>query len=111
MLCQLLLLSQIYFCKFIFAKLLLLPIAASPKGASYCCFRKTISNNFFQKVLLISFISTYANLAKYFIFPRFLLIGGYEKCALRKGLTIATFVEWFKTATLRNSCSISFISA
>ena len=29
-----------------------------PEGASYCCFRKTVSNNIFQKVLLINFIST-----------------------------------------------------
>ena len=29
-----------------------------PESASYCCFRKTVSNNIFQKVLLINFIST-----------------------------------------------------
>ena len=32
------------------------------EDASYCCFRKAVSNNFFQQVLLINIISTYANL-------------------------------------------------
>ena len=95
--------SQICFCKFIFAKLLLLLIAASPKDASYCCFRKAVSNNFFQKVLLISFFSIYANLLKHFVFPRFLLIENYEKCAIRKDSVIVPFVEQFKTATLIKS--------
>ena len=27
----------------------------------------------------------------------------YEQGALRKGLIIATFIEWLKTATLKNS--------
>ena len=44
------------------------------EDASYCCFRKTVSNNFFQQVLLINIISTYANLLQHFIFARFLLI-------------------------------------
>ena len=44
------------------------------EGASYCCFRKAVSNNFFQQVLLINIISTYANLLQHFIFARFLLI-------------------------------------
>ena len=34
----------------------------------------------------------------------FLLIENYEQGDLQKGLIIATFVEWFKTATLRKSC-------
>ena len=29
----------------------------------------------------------------------------YEQGALRKGLIIATFVEWFKAATFRKYCS------
>ena len=45
------------------------------EGASYCCFRKAVSNNFFQQVLLINIISTYANSLQHFIFARFLLIG------------------------------------
>ena len=44
---------------------------------------------------------TYSKLLKHFIFARFRLIEGYEKGALRKELTIATFVERFKTGTLR----------
>ena len=47
------------------------------EGASYC-FRKAISNKFFQKVLLINFISIYDNLLQHFIFARFLLIEDYE---------------------------------
>ena len=43
------------------------------EGASYCGFRKVVSNNFFQQVLLINIISTYANLLQHFIFTRFLL--------------------------------------
>ena len=54
------------------------------EGASYCCFCKAVSNNFFQQVLLINIISTYANLLQHFIFARFLLIEDYGKCALRK---------------------------
>ena len=34
--------------------------------------------------LLINIISTYTNLLQHFIFARFLLIGDYEKCGLRK---------------------------
>ena len=55
------------------------------QGAIYGCFRKAISNNFVQQVLLINIISTYANLLQHFIFARFLLIEDYGKCALRKG--------------------------
>ena len=54
------------------------------EGASYCCFRKAVSNNFFQQVLLINIISTYANLFQRFIFACFFLIEDYGKCALRK---------------------------
>ena len=49
-------------------------VGCSMEGASYCCFRKSVSNNFFQQVLLINIISTYANLLKHFIFACFLLI-------------------------------------
>ena len=58
-------------------------MGCSMEGASYCCFRKAVSNNFFQQVLLINLISTYANLLQHFIFARFLLIEDYRKCALR----------------------------
>ena len=44
------------------------------KGASYFCFRKAVSNNYIQEVLLINIISAYANLLQHFIFARFLLI-------------------------------------
>ena len=58
-------------------------MGCSMEGASYCCFHKAVSNNFFQQVLLINLISTYANLLQHFIFARFLLIEDYRKCALR----------------------------
>ena len=58
-------------------------MGCSMEGASYCCFRKAVSNNFFQQVLLINFISTYANLLQHFIFARFLLIEDYGKCVIR----------------------------
>ena len=54
------------------------------KSASYCCFGKAVSNNFFQQVLLINIISTYANLFQHFVFACFLLIEDYGTCALRK---------------------------
>ena len=53
----------------------------SMESPSYCCFRKAVSNNFFQKILLINYIGTYANLLQHFIFARFLLIENYGKCA------------------------------
>ena len=56
----------------------------SMESASYCCFREAVSNNFFQQVLLINIISTYANLFQRFIFACFFLIEDYGKCALRK---------------------------
>ena len=60
----------------------------SMESASYCCFREAVSNNFFQQVLLINIISTYANLFQRFIFACFFLIEDYGKCALRKELVI-----------------------
>ena len=84
-------------------------MGCSTEGASFCYFRKAVSNNYFQKVFLITFISNYANSFEYLLI---LLIHfcsldrkleGYEKCALRKEPVIAPFVEWFKTATLRKS--------
>ena len=41
------------------------------EGASYCCFCKAVSSNFFQQILLINIISTYADLLKRFIFASF----------------------------------------
>ena len=54
-----------------------------------------------QAFVLINFISPYSKLLKHFIFTRFLLKEGYEQGALRKELTIAPFVERFKTGILR----------
>ena len=54
------------------------------EGASYCCFCKAVSNNFFLLVLLINIINTCANLIQHFIFARFLLIEDYGKYVLRK---------------------------
>ena len=70
----------------------------STKGASHCCFRKAVSNNWFQIFLLINFISTCSNWLKNCSFTHFLLIKGYGKYSLRKESVIAPFVEWFKIA-------------
>ena len=43
-------------------------MGCSTEGAKYCCFRKAVSNNYFQKVLLVTFISNYANLFQHLIF-------------------------------------------
>ena len=48
-------------------------------------------------------IPSYRNLLKNFIFFHFLLLEDYEQGTLRKEPVIATFVERFKTATLRKS--------
>ena len=71
------------------------------EGASYCCFRKVVSNNFFQQVLLTNITSTYANSLQHFIFARFLLI---EKCALQKEVVIGcSFKHIFLKVLLINS--------
>ena len=75
----------------------------STKKASYCYFHKTVSNNYFQKVLLINFVSTYANWLKDFSFTDILLTGGYQKYSLQKESVIFLFIEWFQTATLRKA--------
>ena len=43
----------------------------STKGASHCCFSKTVSNKYFQKFLLINFISTCSNWRNNFSFTHF----------------------------------------
>ena len=63
-------------------------MGCSMEGVSYWCFRKAISNNFFQQVLMINTLSAYANLLQHFIFACFLLIEDHGKCALRKDLVI-----------------------
>ena len=84
-------------------------MGCSTKSASYCCFRKAVSSNYFQKVLLINFVSTYANWLKNSSFAHFLLIEGYRKYYLRKESFIAPFVERFKTATLTKSSKWIFL--
>ena len=51
----------------------------------------------------MNYIRTFSNLLIHFFFVYLLLIEDYEQGALQKELIIATFVEWFKTATLRKS--------
>ena len=48
--------------------------------------------------------NSYSNLLKDIIIVFFLLIKGYEKCALQIESAIAPFVERFKTTTLVLSC-------
>ena len=43
----------------------------STKGDSHCCFRKTVSNNYFQKFLLINLPSTCSNWLENFSFTHF----------------------------------------
>ena len=43
-------------------------MGCSTEGTSYCCFRKAVSNNYYQKVLLDDFHSNYANLFQHSIF-------------------------------------------
>ena len=74
----------------------------STKGASHCCFRKAVSNNYFQKFLLINFISTCSNWLNNFSFTHFLLMKGYGKYSLRKESVIASVIEWL---TARESSS------
>ena len=87
----------------------------STKCTSRCCFLKAVSNNYFQKFLLINFISTCSNWLNNFSFTHFLLIKGYGKYSLWKESVTTLFVEWFKTAresslwillVLRAICSI-----
>ena len=47
-------------------------MGCTTKGDSYWYFRKAVSSNFFLKVLLINFISNYANLFQHFIFAHFI---------------------------------------
>ena len=70
----------------------------STKSTSHCCFRKAVSNNYFQKFLQINFVSTCSNWPNNFSFTHFLLVKGYGKYSLRKESVIAPFIEWFKTA-------------
>ena len=83
-------------------------VGCSTEGASYCCFRKAVSNNFFQQVLLINIIESYANLLQRFIFARFLLI---EKKTMesvhykRRRLLVAVLNTYFLEVLLINSIS------
>ena len=70
----------------------------STKGASHCCFLKAVSNNYFQKFLLINFISTCSNWLNNISFTHFRLIKGFGQYSLRKESVIAPFVDWFKTS-------------
>ena len=73
------------------------------KGAGYCSFRRAILISYFEKVFMMNSIRTYRNLLKNFIFAHLLLLEDYDQGALRKDSVIATFIEQFKTATLRKS--------
>ena len=79
-------------------------MACSAKGASYCCFRKAVSNNVFQKFLLINFTSfSISFLLAFCQGGCFQPIEDYGKYALRNEPVIAPFVVRFKTATSRKS--------
>ena len=85
-------------------------MGCSTKDANYCYFHNAVSNNYFQKVLLINFVCTYANWFKNFSFAHFLLAGGYQKYSLQIELVIVLFIERFKTAaTLGKSSKWIFL--
>ena len=80
---------------------LLLQQEALRKELSTAPLRERFSD--FEKFLLINFISNCSKLLKHFIFTHLQSIEDYGKCAKRKQPVIVTFVERFKTATLRKS--------
>ena len=76
-------------------------IACSAKGASYCCFRKAVSKNLFQKFLLINFISfSISFLLAFCQGGCFLPIELWKVCSKP---VIAPFTVRLKTATSRKS--------
>ena len=75
--------------------MLLLFIASSPKRASYCHFRKAVSSNFFQKILLPNFIITCVNLLQRFIQTISAEKRLWNVCST-KGAVIASFIERLK---------------
>ena len=64
----------------------------------YYYFNKAVSNIYFEKVLMINFISS---LLQHFFFPNFLLIKDFKQCAVQKELIINPFVERFPTTAMR----------
>ena len=67
-------------------------MASSAKGASYCCFRKAVSNNVSQKFLLIDFTSFGISFLLAFCQGGgFLSIEDYGKYALRKEPVLCSF--------------------
>ena len=66
-------------------------------------FGRATEISYFEKVFMMNSIRTYRNLLKNFIFAHLLLLEDYDQGALRKDSVIATFMEQFKTATLRKS--------
>ena len=73
------------------------------KRAAYCSFHRALQNNWFEKVLLINFASTWNSLLKHCIYAKFLLMEEYAQGALQKELHIDPFVEHFKIANLGKS--------
>ena len=73
------------------------------KGEGSCSFLRARSNRNLGKVLLVNFASTWNNLLKNCLSPKFLLREGYVSGTLRKELPISPFVEHFKTTTLGDS--------
>ena len=85
-------------------------IGCSTEGASYCCFRKVVSNKLFQEVLLINFISIYANMFQLFILACFLLIEDYGKRTLRKEPVICHCLKqlFFESVRIRSYSGLLF---
>ena len=72
----------------------------------HCCLRKAVSNNVFQKFLLINFISfSISFLLAFCQGGCLLLIEDYEKYAVRMKPVIDPFVVRFKTAKPFHFCS------
>ena len=85
-----------WFNHFIFADFLLIDgyqQRKERKGTGHCCFHRVVVNNYLEKDLLETSISTQINLVNHFIFDHFLLIEDYQKDVLRKEEVIATFIK------------------
>ena len=87
-----------HFCRFFADRRL--STRRSMKGAVHCPFRGALWNNYFEKVLMIKFISNWNDLLKHYIFVDSLLMLNYVQGALRNKLRIAPFIKQFKTTTL-----------
>ena len=70
------------------------------KGAAPFCFRRALLYSYFEKDLLIYFLSTSNNLLKHYISVEVLLMKAYAQGTVWKELLIAPFLDHFWATTL-----------